>query len=154
MHLIIELLTFIHYNLNLRKKHAITLTIVDYHKAFNRQDHNNFLVILHRMGVPGWLLKIVAGFLKDRRMIMAYGEAKSEQLDMPGGGPAGTTLGFLMFVILINETADPGAKQEWGEILSAPLRGRQPIAMTHGKLIDDATVGESIPMEKVLTEQP
>ena len=26
--------------------------------------------------------------------------------------------------------------------------------MTHGKLIDDATVGEAIPMEKVLTEQP
>ena len=27
---------------------------------------------------------------------------------MPGGGPAGTTLGLLMFVILVNKTANPG----------------------------------------------
>ena len=29
-----------------------------------------------------------------------------------------------------------------------------PIEMTHAKLIDDVTVGEAIPMEKVLTQQP
>ena len=52
-HLMIELMTFIHYNLDLRKRHAVTLTMVDYAKAFNRQDHNLFLTILHSMNVPG-----------------------------------------------------------------------------------------------------
>ena len=45
-HLMVELLTFIHYNLDLRKRHGVTLTTIDYSKAFNRQDHNNFLNIL------------------------------------------------------------------------------------------------------------
>merc|ERR1712237_71639 len=85
MHLIIELLTFIHYNLDLRKKHEITLTIVDYHKAFNRQDHNNFLVILHKMGVTGWLLRIIAGFLEERTMTMAFKQGRSKSKPMPGG---------------------------------------------------------------------
>ena len=138
-HLIIELLTFIHYNLNLRKKHAITLTIVDYHKAFNRQDHNNFLVILHRMGVPGWLLRIIAGFLEDRTMTMAFRQGRSESKSMPGGGPAGTTLSLLMFIVLVNSTANPGTKQQWGQLLSAPFRGRKSVDMLHGKFIDDVT---------------
>ena len=149
-HLIIELLTFIHYNLNLRKKHAITLTIVDYHKAFNRQDHNNFLVILHRMGVPGWLLRIIAGFLEDRTMTMAFRQGRSESKSMPGGGPAGTTLSLLMFIVLVNSTANPGTKQQWGQLLSAPFRGRKSVDMLHGKFIDDVTLGESIDMRKKL----
>ena len=35
-HLMIELITFIHYNLDIRKRQGITLTCVDYSKAFNR----------------------------------------------------------------------------------------------------------------------
>ena len=72
---------------------------------------------------------------------------------MPGGGPAGTTLGLFMFVILINDMVNPGDKIEWGRMLSSPFRGRKPIKMTHGKLIDDATIGESVMMEKVLVKK-
>merc|ERR1712237_77015 len=152
MHLIIELLTFIHYNLDLRKQHAITLTIVDYHKAFNRQDHNNLLVILHQMGVPGWLLRIIAGFLEDRTMTMAFRQGRSKSKPMPGGGPAGTTLGLLMFIILVNSTANPGTKQQWGHLLSAPLQGRKSVDMLHGKFIDDVMLVESINMREKLTK--
>ena len=150
-HLIIELLTFIHYNLDLRKKQAIVLTCVDYYKAFNNQDHNNFLIILHEMAVPGWLLRIVSGFLKDRVMIMTYNGGISERKQMPGGGPAGTTLGLLMFMTLINKTANPGLKQDWGSLLTAPLRGRKQVIMTHGKQVDDASLLEAVDMEKALT---
>merc|ERR1712237_41192 len=152
MHLIIELLTFIHYNLDLRKQHAITLTIVDYHKVFNRQDHNNFLVILHQMGVPGWLLRIIAGFLEDMTMTMAFRQGRSKSKPMPGGGPVGTTLGLLMFIILVNSTANPGFKQQWGHLLSAPLQGRKSVDMFHGKFIDDVTLVESINMKEKLTK--
>ena len=53
MHLIIELITFIQYNLDLRSRQAVALKFFDYHKAFNKQDHGNFLRLLHEMDVPG-----------------------------------------------------------------------------------------------------
>ena len=71
MHLIIELITFIQYNLDLRSRQAVVLTCIDYHKAFNKQDHGNFLRLLHEMDVPGWLLNIIKGFLENRFMVMA-----------------------------------------------------------------------------------
>ena len=60
------------------------MTCVDYQKAFNRQDPNNFLVILHRMGVAGWLLKIVCGFPEGRVMFLTHDGATSARKDMPG----------------------------------------------------------------------
>ena len=69
---------------------------------------------------------------------------------MPGGGPAGTTLGLLMFVVLINNTADPGDKKAWVQLLTASLKVRTPVQLTHAKHIDDATLGESIDLDKAL----
>ena len=34
-HLMIEILSFIHYNLDLKNRQGITLTCIDYAKAFN-----------------------------------------------------------------------------------------------------------------------
>ena len=59
-----------------------------------------------------------------------------------------------MFVILINETANPGPAVNWGVHLTQPLKDKKPLGMTHGKLIDDATIAESISMDSVLTTQP
>ena len=78
----------------------------------------------------------------------------SEVKAMPGGGPAGTTLGLLMFVVLINETANPGQAVSWGVKLTQPLRDRKPLVLTHAKLIDDATIAESIDLDSVLSLQP
>ena len=102
------------------------------------------------MGVPGWLIKIISGFLKNRTMKMSVDGGTSSPKLMPGGGPAGTTLGLLMFVILVNKTANPGTQTQWGNLLSSPLSTRQPILMTHGKLIDDASGAETVDMNKVL----
>ena len=60
-------------------------------------------------------------FLTDRRMILTHNQEVSEEKSMPGGGPAGTTLGLIMFVLLINDTANPGQKTKWGKILISPL---------------------------------
>ena len=100
------------------------------------------------MRVPGWLLKVIIGFLTNRRMLLTHNGGESQLKDMPGGGPAGTTLGLIMFVILINDTANPGQKINWGKILTSPIAGRRPVILTHGKLIDDATIGEAIPLEE------
>ena len=59
-----------------------------------------------------------------------------------------------MFIVLINYRADPGEKQAWGALLSSPLRGRKLIVLTHAKLVDDATIGESVRLDKSLVRKP
>ena len=59
-----------------------------------------------------------------------------------------------MFVVLVNDTANPGPPRNWGVLLTQPLRGRKPLEMTHGKLIDDASIAEAIDMNSVLLPQP
>ena len=44
---------------------AVLACMVDFSKAFNRQNHNVLMTKLSDMGVPGWLLKIVMAFLTD-----------------------------------------------------------------------------------------
>ena len=55
------------------------------------------------MGVPSWLLKIVIAFLEDRSMIVRYKGEESNPKQLPGGGPQGTLLGLLLFIVLIND---------------------------------------------------
>ena len=59
--------------------------MIDFEKAFNRQNHNKLLKKLHDMGAPGWLLNIIKGFLEDRKLIVTYQGEKSGSTNMPGG---------------------------------------------------------------------
>ena len=74
------------------------------------------------MGVPGWLLKITAGFLQNRIMIMAHNGGTSDEMKMPGGGPAGTTLGLLMFVVLVDKNSQSCHKNRMGSPSNQPPR--------------------------------
>ena len=69
-HYLIELINFILYNQDLKDNHAVLAVLIDFSKAFNRQDHNILITLLCDMGVPGWLLNIVASFLKDRELLL------------------------------------------------------------------------------------
>ena len=68
-------------------------------------------------------------------------------------GPAGTTLELLILIVLINYTAYPGEKQACCALLSIPLRSRKPIVLSHAKLVDDATIGESVSLDKLLVKK-
>ena len=78
-HYLIEFLTFIEFNQDLREKHAVIATMIDFSKAFNNQNHNILITKLSDMGIPCWLLKVVMGFLTDRKLILNY---KGEQFDV------------------------------------------------------------------------
>ena len=58
-HYLIELVNFILYNQDLKNPRAVIGLLVDLTKAFNRVDHSDVITILHEMGTPGWLLKII-----------------------------------------------------------------------------------------------
>ena len=61
-HYLIEFVNFILYNQDMNIPHAVLAVMIDYSKAFNRICHNTIITILSKMGVPGWLLRIVMGF--------------------------------------------------------------------------------------------
>ena len=102
-HYMIELINFILYNQDYNLPIAVFACAVDFSKAFNRQTHNILLTKLSDMGVPGWLLNIVMGFLADRVMVVRHKGETTEAKPLPGGGPQGTLLGLLLFLILINQ---------------------------------------------------
>ena len=62
-HYLIEFVNFALYNQDMNTPHAVLALMVDFKKAFNRQNHNTLVTLLSDMGVPGWLLKIIIGFL-------------------------------------------------------------------------------------------
>ena len=99
----IELIDFILYNQDYNLPIAVLACAVDFSKAFNRQNHNLLITKLSDYGVPGWLLNIIMGFLSERVMIVRYKGEVTDTKPLPGGGPQGTLLGLLLFLILIND---------------------------------------------------
>ena len=102
VHYMIELINFILYNQDYDLPIAVLACTIDFSKAFNRQNHNLLITKLSDMGVPGWLLNLVMGFLTERVMVVRYKGETSETKQLPGGGPQGTLLGLLLYLILIN----------------------------------------------------
>ena len=86
-HYLIELLNFILYNQDSQEPTAVLASLIDFSKAFNRQDHTILVTKLSDMGVPSWLLSLVIAFLKDRLMIVKYKGKLSNAKLLPGGGP-------------------------------------------------------------------
>ena len=66
-HYLVEFINFILHQQETSST-AVLACLVDFSKAFNRQDHTILVTKLSDMGVPGWLLKLVIAFLKDRKM--------------------------------------------------------------------------------------
>ena len=54
------------------------------------------------MKCPAWLLKIILSYLKDRFLILTLNGFSSSPKPMPGGSPAGTLLGGLIFILKFN----------------------------------------------------
>ena len=107
--------------------------MVDYEKAFNRQNHNILITKLNDMGVPGWLLTVVIGFLENRQLVVTFKGEQSKKKDMPGGGPQGTILGMFLFLILINDAGFEAQKNELGKLITSSINKRKEIQKDHWK---------------------
>ena len=77
------------------------------------------------MGVPGWLLNIVIGFLTDRELIVRHKGGSFKRKALPGGGPQGTKLGLLLFLVLINALGYTHLEQNLGAKLTEKLGKRR-----------------------------
>ena len=146
-HYLIDLITFILYNQDLPESRAVLAVMVDFSKAFNRQNHHILVTKLSEMGVPGWLLKIVVGFLEERELIVTFNGAKSASKEMPGGGPQGTVLGMFLFLILINKAGFEEQNLKLGEKLTTAAGRRDEISKMHAKYVDDMTAAQTVQMK-------
>ena len=104
---------------------------------------------LNDMGVPGWLLHLVMAFLTDRTMIVRYNGKKSSSKSLPGGGPQGTLLGLLLFLVLINDLGFDNQKNNTGELITR-RNNLKAANVLHLKYVDDKTLAESINLKKNL----
>ena len=145
-HYLIEFITFILSSQENKVPTAVLACMIDFSLAFNRQNHNILITKLSDMGVPAWLLRIVMAFLSDRTMVVRFKGATSAVKSLPGGGPQGTLLGLLLFIVLINDVGFKGQTNNLGELITCKknLRAANQI---HLKFVDDLTLAESIILE-------
>ena len=101
-HYMIKLLHFIHSELDQKQPHSVLSVLVDLSKAFNRVDHNLVIEDLFDMKCPSWLLKIIFSYLSERSIIVFYMGTHATPQNLPAGGPQGSVLGFLIFIIKFN----------------------------------------------------
>lgn len=151
-HYLIEFTNFILYNQDLKNPRAILALMIDFSKAFNRQNHNTLIQILSDLEVPSWLLRIVMAFLTDRELILRYKGKSSGRKSLPGGSPQGTRLGMFLFLILINFAGFESCELEKniGSVITQPLNERNPIVNSHMKYIDDLSYVHSLDLKKCL----
>ena len=151
-HYLIDFVTFILYNQDLKDAKAVVAAMVDFKKAFNRQDHATLITILAEdLKVPGWLLFIIMGFLTERELVVSYGGETSEAMEMPGGGPQGTVLGMILFLVLINKAGFAEGDRTIGTRITTAPSVRSAISNLHLKYVDDLTLLESISLKDALS---
>jgi len=115
-------------------------------------NHNIIIEKLSDMGVESWLLRIVISFLKDRNMFVKHIGGQSSIKPLPGGGPQGTILALLLFLVLVNDVGFHEQANKAGEL--ATSKNKVKVANEiHLKFVDDLTLAESINLSKNLVKK-
>ena len=81
----------------------VDVAYFDYAKAFDKVSHRLLMVKLKGYGIDGKLLAWLGEYLKDRKQRVMVGNATSPWLEVVSGTTQGTVLGFLLFLIFIND---------------------------------------------------
>ena len=146
-HYLIEFINFIQHQQELENT-AVLACLVDFSKAFNRQDHNILITKLSDLGVPGWLLKLVYAFLENRTMRVKYRGKYSSLFSLPGGGPQGTLLGLFLFLVLIDDAGFSDQVNNAGDLITKKKISE--LNAIHLKYVDDLSLAESIDMTSLV----
>ena len=85
---------------------AVMMAGLDWSAAFDRQDPTLAIRKFIKLGVRPSLIPLLASYLTDRRMKVKFNGELSEFLALIGGGPQGTLLGQLEYLVQSNDNAD------------------------------------------------
>ena len=85
---------------------AVIATLVDWSKAFDRQDPTLAIKSFQDNGVRSCLLPILMSFFENRLMFVKWHGVTSSTKSLPGGGPQGTSLGLWSFLSQTNDNPE------------------------------------------------
>ena len=85
---------------------AVIATYLDWASAFDRQDPTIAIRKFIQLGVRPSLIPLLISYLSGRRMKVKFNGEESDFLDLIGGGPQGTLIGQLEYLVLSNDNAD------------------------------------------------
>ena len=85
---------------------AVIMTSLDWAAAFDRQDPTLAIKKFIQLGVRPSLIPLIASYLTDRKMKVKFNGEMSQFLALIGGGPQGTLLGQIEYLVQSNDNAD------------------------------------------------
>ena len=87
-------------------KSAVIASLLDWSAAFDRQDPTLAIQKFIKMGVRPALIPILVSYLTDREMQVRFNSKHSTTHKLPGGGPQGTLIGLIEYLVQSNDNAD------------------------------------------------
>ena len=87
-------------------KSAVIATSLDWSAAFDRQDPTLAILKFLKLGVRPSLIPVLISYLTDRKMQVKFNGEVSSILTLIGGGPQGTLVGGLEYLVQSNDNAD------------------------------------------------
>ena len=85
---------------------AVIAAMVDWSNAFDRQDPTLAIIKFIQLGVRSSLIPILISYLEDRKMKVKFNGELSSEHSLIGGGPQGTLLGLIEYLVQSNDSAD------------------------------------------------
>ena len=79
---------------------------MDWASAFDRQDPTLAIKKFIKLGFRPSLIPLLASYLTDRKMKVKFNNEMSEFLTLIGGGPQGTLIGGIEYLLQSNDNAD------------------------------------------------
>lgn len=86
--------------------------MVDWSNAFDRQDPTLGIQKFLQMGVRKSLIPVLISYLTERKMTVRFNGELSEVHQLIGGGPQGTLLGGIEYMVQSNDNADCVEKED------------------------------------------
>ena len=89
-----------------RDQSAVIAVTIDWAAAFDRQDPTLAIKSFIEIGVRPALIPILISYIDDRKMQVRFNGELSDILSLIGGGPQGTLIGQIMYLVQTNSNAD------------------------------------------------
>ena len=105
-HLIISLIDRIRQAIDNPDKIAVIMKSYDWKGAFDRLDPTKVARKLIKIGIRSSIVKILIDYMTDRKMQVKMNDKSSSILDLVGGGPQGSILGQLLYIIGSDDVAN------------------------------------------------
>ena len=88
------------------ERSAIIAAFVDWQAAFDRQDPTLAIDRFLALGVRTSLIPVLVSYLSERRMRVKFNGETSSEHPLNGGGPQGTLIGQIEYLVNSNDNAD------------------------------------------------